>query len=85
MGRIQVHWIGSHKLVYKEMVEVRSNYKKSYFWWFGNPTCGDTAERTQIGKDIVYMLDLFKGMQKKWHCDLVCGAPVDDWGNAGLF
>ena len=31
------------------------------------------------------MLDLFKGMQKKWHCDLVCGAPVDDWVNAGSY
>ena len=24
------------------MVEVRSNCKKSYFWWFGNPVCGES-------------------------------------------
>ena len=32
----------------------------------------------------MYLLDLFEGMGKKGHCDLVCGALVDDWGNAGL-
>ena len=38
----------------------------------GNPACGDSAGRNQIEKDIVYLLDLFEGMRKKGHCDLVC-------------
>ena len=25
------------------MVEVRSNCKKFYFWWFGNPVCGEST------------------------------------------
>ena len=32
----------------------------------------------------MYLLDLFKGMGKERRWDLVCGAPVDDWVNAGL-
>ena len=32
MGEIKVYGIGSRRLVYKEVVEVQSNYKKSYFW-----------------------------------------------------
>ena len=34
---------GSCRLVYKEVVEVQSNYKQFYFWWFGNPACGYSA------------------------------------------
>ena len=34
---------GRCRLVHKEMVVVQSNYKKFYFWWFGNPTCGDST------------------------------------------
>ena len=85
MGGLQMHGIGSRQLVYQEVVEVWSNYKKSYFWWFGDPACGDSAGSKWIEKDeVVYLLDLFEGMGKKGHCDLVCGAPVDDWVNAGL-
>ena len=58
--------------MYKEVVEVRSNYKKSYFSWFENPACGDSAGMNQIEKDILYLLNLFEGMGKKGHCDLVC-------------
>ena len=73
MGGLQVHnGIGSRRLAYKEVV------KKSYIWWFGNLACGDSAGRNPIEKDIVYLLDLVEGMGKKGHCDLVCGAPVDD-------
>ena len=32
VGGLQVHGIGSRRLVHKEKVEVRSNYEKSYFW-----------------------------------------------------
>ena len=83
MGGLQVHGIRSCWLVYKEVVEVRSNYEKSYFWWFGNPACGDSAGSNQIEKDkVVYLLDLLEGMGKKEPCDLVCGGPADDWVNA---
>ena len=51
--------IGSSKLVYKEVVEVRSDYisyKKSYFWWFGNPAYGDSTGINQIEKGkVVYL------------------------------
>ena len=33
VGGLQVHEISSRRLAYKEVVEVRSNYKKFYFWW----------------------------------------------------
>ena len=33
VGGLQVHGICSRRLVYKEVVEVRSDYKKFYFWW----------------------------------------------------
>ena len=85
MGGMKVYGIGSRRLVYKEVVEVQSNYKKSYFWWFENPSCDDSAGRNQIEKDMVYLLDLFKEVGKKRHCNLVCGVPAeDDWVNAGL-
>ena len=73
MGGLQVHnGIGRRRLVYKEVV------KKSYFWWLGNLACGDSAGKNSIEKDILCLLDLVEGMGKKGHCDLVCGAPVDD-------
>ena len=25
------------------IMHYRSNYQKSYFWWFGNPACGDST------------------------------------------
>ena len=34
VGRLQVHGIRSRRLVHKEVVDVWSNYKKSYFWWY---------------------------------------------------
>ena len=33
VGGLEVHGIRSGRLVYKEVVEVWSNYKKSYLWW----------------------------------------------------
>ena len=82
MSGLQVHGIGGCWLVYKEVVEVWLNEKKSYFWWFGNPTCGDSAGSNQTERNkVVYILDLFEGIGKKGHCDLACGTPVDDWGS----
>ena len=74
--------IDSRRLMYTEVVEVRSNCRKSYFWWFGNPTCDDSTRSNRIEKDKV--VDLFEGRGKKGQCDLMCGAPLDDWANAGL-
>ena len=55
-----MHKTGSSKLVYKKVVEVRSNYiryKKSYSWRFGNPTYGDSTGSNQIEKDkVLYLL-----------------------------
>ena len=48
---LQVHRIRSCRLLYKDVVEVRSNYKKFYFWWFGNPACGKSTGSNQIEKD----------------------------------
>ena len=33
VGRLQVHGICCRRLVYKKVLEVQSDYKKSYFWW----------------------------------------------------
>ena len=61
MGGVQIHRIGSRRLVYKGMVGVWSKYKKPYFCWYGNLACGDSAESNRIEKDkyIVYLLDFF--------------------------
>ena len=48
---LQVQGIPSRRLLYKEVVEALSNYKKSNFWWFGNPACGDLTGSNQIEKD----------------------------------
>ena len=66
MGGLQVYGIGSSRLVYNEVVDVRSNYNKSYFKWFGNPVCGDSSGSNQIVKDkVMYLLDLFEGRGEK--------------------
>ena len=57
----------------REVVEPRSNYKKSYLWWFRNIACGDPTGRNGIEKDRVRVdpgLDWGKG-EKGWY-DLVC-------------
>ena len=65
--------------MYEEVVEVRSNYKKSYFWSFGNLACGDSTGSTWNEKDkVAYLLELFGGRGQKGQYDLVCGASLDD-------
>ena len=82
---LQVHGIGSRRLVYKEVAGVWSNYKKTYFWWFGNPACGKSTRNNWIEKyKVVHLLDLFEGRGDKEQYDLVCGEPLDDSANAGL-
>ena len=71
MGWPQVYGIGSRSLLYKEVVAVQWNYKKSYFCWFRNSACGDSARGKRIEKGkVVYLLDLFEGMRKKRHCNV---------------
>ena len=50
MGGLLVHGIHSCRLVLKEVADVGSNYKKSYFWWPGNTNCGDSTDSNQIGE-----------------------------------
>ena len=47
---LQVYWICSRRLVYSEVVEARSNYKKSYLWWFRNSACVDSTRSNWIEK-----------------------------------
>ena len=90
-GGLQLHGIRNSRLVYRKVVEDRSNYisyKKSYFCWFGNPDCGDSTGSNQIEKkDKVMYLFSYTCLREggaKGRCDLVCGAPVDDWDNTNL-
>ena len=84
-GGLQLHGIGSSRLVCKDLVQVRSNYKKSYVWWLGNLACGASAGSKWIEKDkVIYLLDLFEGRGEKEQWDLVCGASLDHWANASL-
>ena len=53
LGGLQVYGICSHRLVFSEVVEAWSNYKKFYLWWFRNPACGDSAGSNRIQKDRV--------------------------------
>ena len=66
-------WNSWCRLVWKELVESVSNYKKSCFWWYGNPICGDSTGSTGLKKiRLMYLLHLFEGRGEKGQCDLVC-------------
>ena len=61
-------------------------------WCIRNLTSGDMKiplvviqlGLTELEKiRLVYLLDLFEGKGEKGQCDLVCGAPSDDWANGG--
>ena len=75
IGRLQLHGICSYKLVYREVVEARSNYKRSYFCYFqgfGNIICGDLTGVIWIEKDYVRLPpDLAWEKGEKWRWDLV--------------
>ena len=43
-------WVVGRLLVQVEVVKVESNYKRSYFWWPGNPASGDSTESNRIEK-----------------------------------
>ena len=54
---LQVQGIGIRSLVYKDVLELRWNYKKSYFWWLGNPACGNSTGVTGLKKKVEYLLN----------------------------
>ena len=82
-GELQVHGTCSCRLVYNEVVEVRSNYKKSYLWWFRNSTCGYSTRSKRIEKEQVGASPgIFCGEGRGgvvWFS--VCETPLDDWTN----
>ena len=79
------HGIRGHMLVYKEVVEALSNYKKYYFWWYGNPACVYATGSNQIEKGQVRVpprpVWKKRGEWTVWF--RVFGAPLDDWANVG--
>ena len=75
--------IDSRRLVHKKIVEVGWNYKKSYFWWPGNPACGDSTGSNRIGKDqgcVSARLVWGKGREGAVWLS-ACGVPSDHWAN----
>ena len=59
--------------MYREVVQCRSNYKKSYLWWFRNPARDDWTGSNQIEKGRVCVpLDLVWRKGEKGWCDLIC-------------
>ena len=85
VGGMQVHRIRGRRLVYREVVETLSNYKKSYFWRYGNPICGDATRCNRIENDQARVLSRpawgTRGEGAVWFS--VCGALSDDWANGG--
>ena len=58
-GRLQVHGLYKRRLVYREVVEARWYYKKSYLRWFRNTACADLTGSSRIKKTkLVYLLNL---------------------------
>ena len=53
VDKMQVHGVCSCRMVYREIVERRSDYKKSYLWRFRNPAFGDSTGSNRIEKDRV--------------------------------
>ena len=74
VGELQVYEIFSHRLMYSEVTEARSNYKKTYFWSFRNLTCDDSTgteriEKKQVGEPP----GLVWGKGEEGWCGFVCG------------
>ena len=80
-----MYGIRDHKLVYKEVVEALSNYKKSYFWWYGNPACCDATGSNRIENDQACApprsVSVIRGERNVQFS--VCGSPLNDWANGG--
>ena len=63
-----------------------SNYKKSYFWWLTATVIllGVAAWEKQGCVSSRLVWGKREGGREKRQFDLVCGALLDDWANAGL-
>ena len=74
VGELQLYGICRRRLVYSEVVEARSSYKKSYLKGFRNPGCGDSTgsntSSTCLGKVG------WEGRGAVWHS--LCEAPLVD-------
>ena len=74
VNRLQVDGIRSPRLLYKVMVELLPNYKKSNFWWYENLD-SSMIRLGVIGfkkTRVMYLLNLFEGRGEIEQCDLVC-------------
>ena len=81
VGGMPVHGICGSRLVYREVVET-----------IRYPTFGDVGIQLVVIRlwetglkkiKIADLPDLYEGTLEKGQCDLVCGAPLDDWANGG--
>ena len=84
VGRMQVHGICGRSLEYRVVVEARSNYEKSYLWWFRNLACGYSIGCNRIEKDRICVPPGLVGGGRRGEGAVsfsVCGAPLDDWAN----
>ena len=52
-SRLRVHGICGIGLVHREVIEARSNYKRSYLWWLRKFVSGDSTGSGGLGKDSV--------------------------------
>ena len=81
VGGLQGYGIFNRRLLYKEIVKSRLNFKKSVLWLVRNISCGDSTGSNQIEKDRVRVPPVYilESGEKEW-CDLVCvrGAPLDE-------
>ena len=53
VGGLQVYGIFNRRLLYKEIVKPRLNFKKSVLWLVRNISCDDSTGTNQIEKDRV--------------------------------
>ena len=86
VGGLQVYGICSRRLVYSEVLETRSNYKKCYLWWFRNPACCNLTGSNRIEKDRIGVPPKLSWGEEGGGGIVgfsVCEAPLDDWASGG--
>ena len=78
-----MHGVCSRRLVHREVADVGSNYKKSYFLWPGNPACVNSTGNNRIGKKQGHVsARLVWGTGREGALWLSAhGAPSDHWAN----
>ena len=82
VSRMQVHGICVAVLVYRVVVEARSNYKKSYLWWFRNLARSDSTRCNRIDR-VRVSPGFFGGGEEEAVWFSVCEALLDDWAYYG--